>query len=103
VKLRSLGCKVSLVAAIFLYAPAALACPVCFSAKNDENRIAFIVTTAFLTFLPLGLIGGGVWWLSRRARLESEAAAPRRLPKPRKPARASSPILSGFEDIPPAG
>jgi high-affinity Fe2+/Pb2+ permease len=104
VKLRRLGCKVGLVLALFLYAPAALACPVCFSAKNEENRVAFIVTTAFLTFLPLGLIGGGVWWLRRRSRQESQAADLRRPPKPKKPARASSrPILSGFEDIPPAG
>ena len=74
----------SLLLALFFYGSVAWACPVCFSAKNDENRIAFIVTTAFLTFLPLSLIGGGVWWLRRRARQESEATELKRLPQARR-------------------
>jgi len=50
-----------------LLAPAAaLACPVC-SPSTEQNRLAFLGTTALLSFLPLGMIGGGVWWLRRHA------------------------------------
>jgi high-affinity Fe2+/Pb2+ permease len=102
---RKHACRLGVVLALVLYGPAAWACPVCFSAKNEANRTAFVVTTALLTFLPLGLIGGGVWWLRRRARESAEASSPRRLPRQqRAPAiEPSRPILSGFEDIPPAG
>jgi len=43
----------------------ALACSVC-QAGTSDNRFEFIATTALLTFLPLILIGGGVWGLRRR-------------------------------------
>lgn len=55
--------------ALFLLAvlpDAVFACPVCFSA-SDENREAFIATTAFLSLLPLGMIGGAGLWLRRRS------------------------------------
>ncbi len=41
------------------------ACAVCFS-SNDENRLAFAVTTVFLTALPLVMIGCFVLWLRQR-------------------------------------
>jgi hypothetical protein len=43
-----------------------LACPVCFDAR-DENRQAFLATTAFLTLLPLGMVAGTGLWLRKRA------------------------------------
>lgn len=43
----------------------AVACAVCGGGTAD-NRIEFILTTAFLTFLPLLLIGGVVYGLRRR-------------------------------------
>lgn len=43
------------------------ACAVCFSA-SDENREAFAITTAFLTGLPLIMIGSLVFWLRQRLR-----------------------------------
>jgi hypothetical protein len=43
------------------------ACPVCFD-SSDENRQAFLITTAFLTLLPLGMVGGAGLWLRKRAR-----------------------------------
>ena len=43
----------------------ARACSVCLGGTAD-NRIEFILTTALLTFLPLGLIGGVVYGLRRR-------------------------------------
>jgi hypothetical protein len=45
----------------------ALACPVCFDAR-DENRQAFLATTAFLSLLPLGMVAGAGLWLRKRAR-----------------------------------
>ncbi|MCP4501360.1 MAG: hypothetical protein GY822_15485 [Deltaproteobacteria bacterium] len=53
------------------WASPSLACAVCFDSKG-ENRWAFIGTTALLTFLPLAIIGGTVWWLRQRV---LEAAA----------------------------
>lgn len=56
-----------LVVLVVLLAPAvASACPGCFQA-NDNNRVAFLVTTLVLTLLPLGMIGAGLLWLRREA------------------------------------
>ncbi len=44
----------------------ALACAVCFQAKSDASRVAFIATTAAMTFLPLVVIGGVAWWVRRQ-------------------------------------
>lgn len=53
-------------AALFCAWPTvALACPVCFDPR-EENRLAFLLTTVFLTLLPLALMGGTVYWLWRR-------------------------------------
>ena len=51
---------------IVLVPKLAHACAVCFSGRSDETRQAFIGTTAFMTFLPLILIGGLTWFLRRR-------------------------------------
>lgn len=45
----------------------ALACPVCFDAR-DENRQAFLATTAFMSLLPLGMVAGAGLWIRRRTR-----------------------------------
>jgi high-affinity Fe2+/Pb2+ permease len=62
----------ALVAVLVLAPRLALACPVCMGGRDDETRTAFILTTVFLTVLPLSLIGGVVWWLSRRIRTLEE-------------------------------
>lgn len=49
----------------------ALACPVCFDAR-DENRQAFLATTAFLSLLPLGMVAGAGLWIRRRSRALDE-------------------------------
>ena len=55
-----------LLAVVVAAAPqAAIACSVCQGGTAD-NRIEFIATTAFLTFLPLALIGGVIYGLRRR-------------------------------------
>jgi hypothetical protein len=59
-------------AAVLLVPQSALACSVCFSAK-EGTQMAFIVTTVFLSLLPLGLIGGLIYWL--RSKAKSLAAA----------------------------
>ncbi len=59
------------VLALVSLAGTAEACPVCFQAKNDASRLAFIATTGFMTSLPLLLVGAVVWWL-RRQFVESE-------------------------------
>lgn len=56
---------------IALLPDVALACPVCFDAR-DENRRAFLATTAFLSLLPLGMVAGAGLWLRKRARAADE-------------------------------
>ena len=56
-------------AVLFLAVPeAAEACSVCGAAQDDSVREAFLVTTVFLSVLPLLLVGGFAWWLRRRIR-----------------------------------
>ena len=50
------------------------ACAVCFSGR-DETPLAFIGTTVLLSFMPILLVGGAVYFLRRRYR-ELEAALP---------------------------
>jgi hypothetical protein len=69
-----------LVSIALLLAPqVAAACAVCFTGRADETRVAFLVTTGFLTALPILLVGALVWWLCRRARQirdEQQGASP---------------------------
>ena len=48
-----------------LWPAAAHACAVCGASAADRNRAAFFGTTILLSLLPLGMIGGGLWWLRR--------------------------------------
>ncbi|MEX2473222.1 MAG: hypothetical protein WEA34_13625 [Gemmatimonadota bacterium] len=50
-----------------LFPDAAHACPVCFSA-TDENRQAFLATTVFLSLFPLGMVAGVGLWVRKRSR-----------------------------------
>ena len=58
---------VLVLAALAIFPDIAHACPVCFDAR-DENRQAFLATTAFLSLLPLGMVAGAGLWLRRRSR-----------------------------------
>ncbi len=62
-------------AALCLGAPElAQACSVCMSGTEEANRLAFILTTIFLSTLPLVMVGSVLGWLWRRTRqLEREA------------------------------
>jgi len=53
--------------AVMVLPDVAHACPVCFDPR-EENRFAFLATTAFLSLLPLSLIGLGVSMLKKRSR-----------------------------------
>jgi len=62
-------------ALLVLLPDAAQACPVCFDSR-EENRQAFLATTAFLSLFPLGLVAGAGLWIRRRFQAldESERA-----------------------------
>jgi hypothetical protein len=54
----------------------AYACPVCFNAKDEAGRVAFLGTTLFLTALPLILIGGVIYWVVSRSAAADVAEPP---------------------------
>lgn len=55
------------VALLALLPDLAYACPVCFDPR-EENRVAFLATTVFMSLIPLGMVGGLGMWLRKRAR-----------------------------------
>ena len=69
--LRPLAVFFGAVALIAFLPEAAAACPVCFDAR-DENRQAFLATTAFMSLLPLGMVGGAGLWIRKRTREQDE-------------------------------
>jgi hypothetical protein len=71
----------------------ALACPVCFAARDKATQLAFLGTTILLTSLPVLMIGGVVVWVARRSREIDAASRPKR-PVKSRPARR--------EDVEPA-
>lgn len=71
VLLSSSALVVALLLATLLGADGAHACAVCFVAE-EETRVAFLVTTGLLSFLPLGFAGGVIYWLVKRAREDAE-------------------------------
>jgi hypothetical protein len=51
----------------------ASACAVCGAGvDDDQSRLAYLLTTAALSLLPLGMFGGIVLWLRRRYRKQRE-------------------------------
>ena len=55
----------------------ASACAVCGAAvEDDQSRVAYLVTSAVLSVLPLALLGGFLLWLRRQYRRQRNAAAP---------------------------
>lgn len=63
------------VALAALLASPSAACPGCM-ANIEGNRVAYLGTAALLSLLPLGMAGGGLLWLRRRARaLDAREAA----------------------------
>ncbi len=46
----------------------AAACAVCTAGRDEENQLAFLLTTIFMSVLPLAVIGSVVFVLWRRIR-----------------------------------
>ena len=61
-------CALALAAVMLLVPEVADACPVCNATKNESSRIAFLVTTAFLSLLPLAMVAGVLWWVRSTVR-----------------------------------
>jgi hypothetical protein len=63
-------------ATILAFTPAqALACPVCALVGSGDNAWAYTAMSVMLIMLPLGMIGGAVLWLSRRATTGAKGAS----------------------------
>ncbi len=100
VKPRALSAGVKrfvLVAALLgalLAVEVAAACPVCFSAANEENRTAIMLMTGFLTVLPLVLIAVAVRWYLRRVKaFEKRNRAQQRAERRGRGGVGASPVL----------
>ena len=82
-------------AALLALLPAlALACPVCGGGGDSpRSQAAFFNTTILLSLLPLGMIGGGVWWL--RGQAQDGEFEERDVMPPAAPAAPSSEHVEG--------
>ncbi|HEU5074774.1 MAG TPA: hypothetical protein VFU02_11380 [Polyangiaceae bacterium] len=89
----------AVVLGVLFVVEAAAACPVCFSAANEENRTAFMLMTGFLTVLPLVLIGLAVRWYVRRVKaFERQNRAQRRAARRgRRPGREHGRVVNAPE------
>jgi hypothetical protein len=52
---------------VWAFPAVAWACPVCFAARDEAERLALLATTVFLTSLPVLMIGGIIYWVVRRS------------------------------------
>jgi hypothetical protein len=64
-------------AALALPAQPALACAVCFSGRQ-EGRVAYLLTTIFMTSIPLIALAIGIYWVVKKANASEREAAKRR-------------------------
>ncbi len=58
-----------------LPAQQAVACAVCFSGR-DESRVMYLLTTIFMTLIPIAVLGGGIYWVVKKA-TATDSAPPR--------------------------
>ncbi len=57
----------ALLVAFAISANAALACSVCATGK-EESRGAYYATTAAMSLIPLGMLGGVVYYVAKKSR-----------------------------------
>lgn len=74
--LRSLAAGL-LAAAVVAAPPAAQACYVCMSGRDDDSGRAFLLGSVLLSLLPFALFGGIGFFLWRRVRAAERAAQAR--------------------------
>ena len=65
-RMRSALTTTLLLAAVSLPARPAWACAVCFSGR-DESRVAYLVTTIFMTAIPMLVLAVGIYWVVKKA------------------------------------
>jgi len=65
---RGRGAGLALAAALTLAPGLAGACAVCGAGAEERSNVTFLISTIFLSLLPLAAIGGALWWLRRHAR-----------------------------------
>jgi hypothetical protein len=73
----------------------ALACSVCSAYRDDEANRAFVLTTIFLSLLPIAMFAGFAAWLWLRYRQRIRELAPARIaaPEPEPEPVPSTPSL----------
>jgi hypothetical protein len=90
-----------LAAVLVLLPQVSAACPVCFGPQEDDVRLAFILTTAFMTVLPLAMLGCAIWWYVRQLlEREREYEASRQLA--RDASGESAPSSDGVQGASPS-
>lgn len=77
-------------AALFVVArpDVAWACAVCGMGSTTDNAWAYTAMSVMLTVLPLGMIGGVVYWVAQRTSAADAALEPGRVPPPGRPRAA---------------
>ena len=78
IRLRAIA--IALFAFLLAKAPRAHACAVCMSGREEDSQLAFILTTIFMSVLPLAMIGGIAWFVWRRIREGETRSRDTRLP-----------------------
>ena len=74
----------AVVAFLALVPELAHACAVCGAGvDDDQSRIAYLVTSAVLSVLPLALFGAFLLWLRAKHRRQTLGAAGRGAPEPK--------------------
>ena len=90
----------ALVVFLALSAPRlALACSVCAAARDDDANRAFILTTIFLSLLPLTMFAGFATWLWLRYRQRMRELAPARVPAPAAEPVAPTPSAPSLPEL----
>ena len=59
-----------------LPAQQALACSVCFSGR-DESRVAYVLTTLFMTAIPVAALAAGIYWVVKKGNAAEGVVPPR--------------------------
>ncbi len=65
--MKRIGKLVTVVLLTLLAGQTAQACSVCVVGK-EEARVAYYATTALMSLLPLGMIGGVVFYIAKKSR-----------------------------------